>query len=67
MSPTALPTKEDFLAFEEVRCGGEWNMYEPAALEASGLDKITYTRVMKNYEALGKKYPDIRDLGWPNG
>ena len=38
--------------YERVRRGGRWNMFDPAARNATGLDRDEYLFVMKNYEAL---------------
>ena len=52
-------TESDFRAYEKVRVGGKWNMYDPRANYASGLDKDTYLGVLSNYEALMELFPDV--------
>lgn len=43
---------ENWRAFEDVRSSGAFNMYDPAAIECSGLEKEDYQFVMRNYDAL---------------
>ena len=49
-------TKKDFDSFEDVRTSGAWNMFDPRAIEASGLDKKVYLNVMSEYSELKEKY-----------
>jgi hypothetical protein len=37
-------------SFERVRKGGKWNMFDPRARIASGLDNDEYSFCMKNYQ-----------------
>ena len=53
-------TESDFRNYERVRVRGKWNMYDPRAKSASGLDKDTYLGVLSNYEALMERFPDVR-------
>ena len=53
-------TESDFRNYERVRVRGKWNMYDPRAESASGLDKDTYLGVLSNYEALMERFPDVR-------
>lgn len=39
-------------AYERVRKGGNWNMYDPRARKATRLDSDSYVFVMRNYSAL---------------
>lgn len=55
-TPLEGVTKEDYEAFEEVRCFGKWNMFDPLAREASGLDRDTYLFIIENYEELQKEH-----------
>jgi len=41
-----------FKAYEKVRKGGRYNMFDPAAIHSSGLTKADYVFVMKNYSEL---------------
>lgn len=48
--------KTMFDAYEKVRVSGKYNMFDPRALEASGLSKKDYVYVMENYTELSQKY-----------
>ena len=54
--PMEQITKEDFDAYEAVRLSGRFNMFDPRARELSGLDRVTYLGVIKNYTELAKKW-----------
>lgn len=54
-----MPTKEEFAAYVRVQYSGLWNMFDSQAIEATGLDKDTYIRVMKHYSELAEKYPEV--------
>lgn len=41
-----------FAAYEKVRSRGRYNMFDPAAMKSSGLDRDQYLFVMENFEAL---------------
>lgn len=43
---------EDWRSYETVRQSGRWNMYDPRAREASGLDREEYLFVLKNYSEI---------------
>ena len=49
-------SKEDFDAFEDIRTYGAWNMFDPRAIEASGLNKKVYLDIMGEYSELKEKY-----------
>ena len=49
-------TKDDFDAFEDIRTYGAWNMFDPRAIEASGLERKVYLAVMSEYSELKEKY-----------
>lgn len=50
-------SKEDFLAYEEVRIGGLTNMYMISAIEElTGLDRETIKEIIKNYSDYARKY-----------
>ena len=57
-------TEEQFLAFEGVRNYGRWNMFDPMAKVASGLDNDTYFGVILHYNELKEKYKDNLDTVW---
>lgn len=54
-----MPTKEQFTAYVRVQYSGLWNMFSPEAIEATGLDKETYLRILRSYKALALKYPEV--------
>lgn len=54
-----MPTKEEFAAYVRVQYSGLWNMFSQEAIEATGLDKETYLRILRSYEALALKYPEV--------
>ena len=54
--PVSEITKDDFDSFESIRTYGRWNMFDPRAIEASGLGKVVYLAVMKEYSELKEKY-----------
>ncbi len=43
---------KDFKAYERVRAGGRYNMFDPKATAATHLNKDEYLFVMKNYSEL---------------
>ena len=55
-------TRKEFAAYERVRKSGVYNMITQSALAtaAAGLDADVYISIIRNYEALMEKYPDIR-------
>ena len=58
MTPKPLDqiSEADFRAYEKVRARGRWNMFDPMAKRATGLDNETYIGVMRYYTELAKKY-----------
>ncbi len=55
-------TKEDFEAYEDIRESGATNMYAIATVaDLSGLEVEQVREIMKTYEELMKKYPDVRE------
>lgn len=49
-------TKSEFLAYEEVRLTGHYNMLTPEARQQVGVDRNTYIKILENYSSLAKKY-----------
>lgn len=43
---------KDFKAYRKVQMGGRWNMFDPQARQATGLEQAEYTFVIKNYNEL---------------
>tara|TARA_R100001082_G_scaffold31512_1_gene16072 strand:- start:1018 stop:1209 length:192 start_codon:yes stop_codon:yes gene_type:complete len=56
-------TKDEFLSYETVRRSGYYNMYDPMAIELSGLDGKTYLAIMDNYSELKDKYMEDNNNG----
>lgn len=46
-------------SYEAVRQSGAFNMFDPRAKEAAGLDTRMYVFVMKNYSALKAKSKEM--------
>lgn len=38
--------------YEKVRFGGRWNMFDPKAQHATGMDSAEYSFVLNNYDEL---------------
>jgi hypothetical protein len=54
-------TKDDFMAYEDVRTSGVTNMFAVSLVtELSGLEKDQILCIMKNYSALCDKFPEVR-------
>ena len=54
-------TKEEFKAFEAVRSSGVTNMFDVVTVQKlSGLRREKIFEIMKTYDELLKKYPDVR-------
>jgi hypothetical protein len=50
-------TKEQFLAYEDVRLSGATNMFDIRQVQVlSGLDRAVILSIMKHYTQLAKKY-----------
>lgn len=50
-------TKEEFIAYEDVRQSGVTNMFDVRMVgELSGLDRKTILEIMKRYSKLKEKY-----------
>lgn len=43
---------DDWLAYEKVRKGGKFNMFDPRARRATRLDEYRYKFVMRNFGAM---------------
>ena len=48
----------DFLAYRDVQMMGDYNMFDPNARLATGLDKETFIGIISNYSELDDKYSD---------
>lgn len=51
-----MTDKEKYIAYEQVRREGRFNMFDPNARILTGLSKEDYLYVMKNYTELHNKY-----------
>ena len=49
-------TKEQFEAYVTIQTSGAFNMFDPRARAATGLDKGTYLTIIKKYDELEDKY-----------
>ena len=49
-------TKNEFDAYEGVRRYGAWNMFDPEARAATGLEKDKYVAIISNYNALKRRF-----------
>ena len=48
--------RDEFLAFAEVRKGGEYNMFDPKAREVAGLSKDKWFEIIRQYNQLYNKH-----------
>ena len=53
----------DWKAYERVRQGGRFNMFDPKARSASGLGAAAYTFVMTHYSELKKQFLEKSSTG----
>ena len=49
-------TKNQFERYVKVQESGAYNMFDPRARVAAGLDKPTFIKIIKNYNELEAKY-----------
>ena len=47
---------DDFLAYRDVQMMGNYNMFDPNARLATGLERNIYVGIISNYQALADKY-----------
>lgn len=52
--------KEKFRKYELVRQQGRYNMFDNRSIVLSGLSKEDYIYIMKNYNELVNKYPNVK-------
>ena len=56
-------TKEEFQTFEAIRSSGVTNMFDVVTVQKlSGLSREKIFEIMKTYDELLKKYPDVRRM-----
>lgn len=53
--------KENLYRYELVRLLGTYNMLDPKARKLTGLTEKEYTYIIKNYNELMVKYPDVKN------
>ena len=51
-------TRDDFIAFADVRKSGLYNMFDPRAREMTHLSRRQWVEIMKQYEQLENKYKE---------
>jgi|TARA_Y100000310_G_C20608534_1_gene776804 hypothetical protein len=49
-------TSNDFESYEGVREYGKWNMFDPNARKATGLEKDVYITIIRHYDELKSKF-----------
>ena len=54
-------TKQDFEDYEAVRESGVVNMMDPRVQSLAGIDRDTHLGILKHYEELCAKWPDVRE------
>jgi hypothetical protein len=59
--------ENQFKRYEEVRQCGAFNMYDPRAMWLSHLSKEKYLYIMKHYDELDKKFPNVRKGKYKSG
>jgi hypothetical protein len=47
---------DDFLAYRDVQMMGNYNMFDPNARLATGLERNIYAGIISNYQKLADKY-----------
>lgn len=51
-----LPSDADYMAYERVRKGGRYNMFDPRARRSTGLSQEQYLAVMKHFGKLRDRH-----------
>ena len=51
-------TKEQFQAYKRVQNSGNYNMFTPDAIMATGLDKTTYFEIIDKYEKYREQFKE---------
>ena len=51
-----------YAEYEYVRASADFNMFDPRAMRATGLNREDYLFVMKNYSELKKQFDESEDL-----
>ena len=53
-------TRDDFMAFDDVRRSGEYNMLDPNARMSAGLSKEKWIEIIRQYEQYENKYKESK-------
>ena len=54
-------TKDEWIAFMEVRQDGQYNMFSPEARNSAGLDKDKWKQIISNFDDLYDKWGDLNE------
>lgn len=54
-------TKNEWIAFLEVRQDGQYNMFSPEARHSAGLDKDKWKKIMRNFDELYEYWGDLNE------
>ena len=62
MKPFEQITKAEFERYEKVRKQGKVNMLDRSVEWRADIDRETHIGIIKHYDALAQKWPDVRKL-----
>ena len=54
-------TKDEWIAFMEVRQDGQQNMFSPQARQSAGLDRDKWAKIIKNFDKLYEYWGDLNE------
>jgi hypothetical protein len=61
MAKAIKVSRDDFESYLDVQSYGAWNMLSSEARAATGLEEEIYSKIIKNYSGLSKKYNDEKE------
>jgi hypothetical protein len=61
MAKAVKVSRDDFESYLDVQNYGAWNMLSSEARAATGLEEEIYSKIIKNYSGLSKKYNDEKE------
>ena len=61
MAKAVKVSRDDFESYLDVQSYGAWNMLSSEARAATGLEEEIYSKIIKNYSGLSKKYNDEKE------
>ena len=61
MAKAVKVSRDDFESYLDVQSYGAWNMLSGEARAATGLEEEIYSKIIKNYSGLSKKYNDEKE------